>query len=301
MKLYMVLLGLILLSFPVVAGPYCINGSIGDLDVEITEISNTQNGQCVDLIGCEIKYEIYHAGNYNIDARVQWELVNLNNNLTILNGSNRRGVDANWTEHGNFDLDLTPGLNESEDYLVIVKAYHVDGSWENETSFETTNCAEDSEEIDIVNYRKIDFTNVSITPSNLDCDTKEFTVTTTIENNFADIEYISLKIRDGSDMLGLEYNSANFSLANGESKTISHTFDLPGFHLYKHLFAVSPESTNIHDWEGKSYEYLTIDKCSTDNAQNLQEGVPKLVNQLQRIEKLFTKLCTFLSNQGYNC
>ncbi len=300
MKLYMILLSLILLSFPVVAGPYCINGPVGDLNINITEINGHEEEICVDLQGCDVEYEVYHNGNSTIEVRVQWELVNLNNNLTILNGSDTRGLSANRTERENFELELPGGLNESDDYIVIIKSYQIYEPWGNQTSLESTNCDDDSETIDIVNYREIEVKNVSITPNNLDCDTDSFTVTATLFNNFSHTEDISLKIYDGLGILDLEYNSDNFSMANGETKIISNTFDLPGFHLYKHSFQVMTLSNNIHN-RGYGSEVLKIDKCSTDNAQNLQERVPKLVSKLQRIERLFTKLCTFLSNQGYNC
>ncbi len=321
MKLYMILLSLILLSFPVVAGPYCINGTVGDLDTNITEIIADDEytyGGFVEDTYAYIEYNLTNRGNESIHFDINISLVNLETNLSInLNEEGRwdDNIGSNTTDEREAGFNIPFGLNESQNYSLVIKAYEMD--WQNATSLESTNCAYDSEEIDIINYREVRVTNVSITPNNLDCNTNSFTITATLFNNYTKVENLSLVIQDidntGGSLrldlpvfenppgpLNLEYISDSFNIDNGETKIISNTFDLPGFHLYSHLFVAYPISENLHG-SNQEYEYLTIDKCSTDNAQNLQEGVPKLVNQLQRIENLFTKLCTFLSNQGYNC
>jgi hypothetical protein len=319
MKLYMVLLSLILLSFPVVAGPYCINGPVGDLEINITEIEDRgeeNNGLFIEGSRNDLHFDLINNGNLNIEGTINLSLLNLETNISInlMENDEEFNMGPNSSDYSRFHFEIPFGLNESQNYSLVIKAYEMD--WQNQTSLESTNCADDSEEIDIVNYRRIEVTNISITPNNLDCDTDSFTVTATLYNNFSHTENISLVIKDkdqagettldlpifenSQGYLNLNHISDSFNVDNGETKTISHTFDLPGFHLYSHLFVAYPISENLQG-SSNGYAYLTIDKCSTDNAQNLQEGVPKLVSKLQRIEDLFTRLCTFLSNQGFNC
>ena len=313
MKLYQILLGLILVSFPVMAGPYCPNGTVGDLEVDIISMGNIVGGNinnwvCIIGQGCEQRVILKNNGNNSINYWLNSSFLNQNTNITVSVYERGMGkiISPNETIYTDFDVEIPEGLNEDDNYLIVTKVY-VNSS---------IDCDDDDRSIDLQNYRSIDVINVSITPNNLGCDTKNFTVTVDLENNFASTEDISLIIKDydydfdawleplpfenNPGSLNLVYASDRFNMTMGETKTISKTFELPGFHLYSHSFVAYPISDNIHHYEWTK-DYLIINKCSTDNAENLQEAVPKLKEKLQKIEDAFKRLFNCLSNQGLSC
>ena len=316
MKLYQIIFGLILFSFPVFAGPYCVNGSVGGLEVNITSVGESEHlGVWVirEDGSVESYFESYIENKENRSLEV-W----INASLTYLNGSvifeeyvEYRGIDSYEKIYVNEDLEKSLNLTEGN-YTLVLKVYEWDD--DNDTSLEQTNCDDDSEKVKVELLRRVNLKNMAITPDVLGCGIRNFTIDIEVENDgLGNISELQVNLKN-TDYLDVEHIFQNFSLAVNQSVNLSYDFELPGFHLYKHYFGVDFEG-DFHEAYGKCVQILgsgiischnvhnelKIDKCPTDNAQNLQKEVPKLKRALERVENVIKHLFQCLSIQGISC
>lgn len=227
----------------------CSNGEIGNhLEIEDLDFDDDV-GPGDDL---EVTVEVANNGDDDVDdVKIKVSLVDLDENKVLESEtSSSFDLDDDDEEERTITLEIPSGIDDSHDYVIIVKAY--------EKGNEDEHCAQDQDDIDIdVEDDDLRVEKFNILPSTLSCgDSGELVVEV---ENVGEDDQEDAQVRVSGDLN--VFGESEFDLDEGDDITRRFSFFVPrdatnGIYLVQ--VSVFLEDGDLMDTESRT---ITVSGC----------------------------------------
>lgn len=193
----------------------CKAGVVGNVDVEVKEPDSGDDFRPGSSIDVEVK--VRNSNDKDLDMRVKAVLYNKDDEDELESDSDDVDVDEHDSETLTLTLEVPDDVDDGDDIIVFVKAFE-DGS-------EDEQCNEDKVGIDVKREKHdVSIEKLRLTPTSLSCD-RSFSLSFTADNIGKSDE--SLHFTVSQSALGVDFESEQFDLDEGDSISRSVSFELP--------------------------------------------------------------------------